>query len=87
MVDASECGIQHASSELVRAAVLSWVTEYKVPVFNETGEGLVRHIVTRVGIRTGEVLAMVVATKNHIPVPEKLINKLKKWFPASPASS
>ncbi len=82
IVDASECGIQHASSELVRAAVLSWVTEYKVPVFNEeTGEGLVRHIVTRVGIRTGEVLAMVVATKNRIPVPEKLINKLKKMVP------
>jgi len=82
IVDASECGIQHPSSELVRAAVLSWVTENKVPVYNEeTGEGLVRHIVSRVGIRTGEVLAMLVANKKRIPVPEKLVNKLKKMVP------
>jgi len=82
IVDASSCGIQHASSELVRATVMAWVVENKVPIYNEeTEKGLIRHIVVRVGVRTGEVMAMLVATKNRIPFAEKLVNKLRKQVP------
>ncbi len=82
IVDASACGIQHPSSELVRAAVLTWIVENKVPIYSEeTEKGLIRHIVVRVGVRTGEVMAMLVATKNRIPFAEKLVNKLRKQVP------
>jgi 23S rRNA (uracil1939-C5)-methyltransferase len=82
IVDASACGIQHPSSELLRAAVMSWIVENKVPIYSEeTGKGLVRHIVARIGMRTGEAMVMLVATKNRIPAAEKLVNRLRKQVP------
>lgn len=82
IVDASACGISHPSSELVRAAVLSWAEAHRVPIYDEkTGKGVLRHIVCRVGTRTGEVLAMVVATGNRIPHAEKLVSRLRSEVP------
>ncbi len=82
IVDASACGIQHPSSEKVRAAVLGWAIDSRIPMYDEeTGEGLLRHIVTRVGFATGEVLAMVVATEKRLPHAEKLVSRLKGQVP------
>ena len=82
IVDASACSITHPSTEKVRAAVLNWADTHQVPIYDEkTGNGLLRHIVCRVGTRTGEVLAMVVATKNRVPHAEKLVNRLRSDVP------
>lgn len=82
IVDASHCGIQHKSSELARAAVLKYIQRSGATVYNEeTRSGLIRHIVSRVGIRTNEVAVTVVATMSRIPDAKLLVDILRKQVP------
>ena len=52
--------------------------ENKIQPYDEvTGHGLVRHILTRIGKTTGEVMVCLVINGNQIPAPQALIDVLK----------
>lgn len=82
IIEIKDCGIQHPFSDIARDLVLEHIKKYYIPVYNEeTGEGLIRHVVSKIGFNTGEVMVVIVATKPEIPHKQKLINMLKTKIP------
>lgn len=75
------CAIQGEDSAKATQAVLSWMRENSVPAYDEqTGRGLVRHIMTR-STTSGELMVVVVVTRADIPKANRLIELLRAAVP------
>lgn len=74
------CAIQGEDSAKATQAVLNWMRENSVPAYDEqTGRGLVRHIMTR-STTSGELMVVVV-TRADIPKAGRLIELLRAAVP------
>lgn len=77
ITDCDECKLQHRDFPKLIEAVKRYAYENPVTIYNEeTGEGLLRHIYLRQGVKTGETMVCLVINGNTIPRKESLINKL-----------
>lgn len=75
------CAIQGEDSARATQAVLNWMRENNVPAYDEqTGRGLVRHIMTR-STTSGELMVVVVVTRADIPKAGRLIELLRAAVP------
>ena len=75
------CAIQGEDSARATQAVLNWMRENNVPAYDEqTGRGLVRHIMTR-STTSGELMVVVVVTRADIPKASRLIELLRAAVP------
>ena len=82
IVDTSQCDIQHPLSDKAKEIVMGYVQALNIPVYNEvTGQGLIRHVVTKVGFNTGEIMVIIVATRPELPKLNKLLYRLKRDIP------
>lgn len=74
------CAIQGEDSAKATQAILNWMRENSVPAYDEqTGRGLVRHIMTR-STTSGELMVVVV-TRADIPKASRLIELLRAAVP------
>ena len=56
--------------------------QYRIPALEEDARrGIVRHIMGRVGVRTGEVMAVLVTNESQVPHLKDLVSMLKKMYP------
>jgi len=79
VINIDSCLIQHSINNKILKIVKDFITEEKISVYDEeTGKGLIRHIVTRVGYVTDEKLVCIVINGNNLPKSDKLIEKLKE---------
>ncbi len=77
VIDSAECGIQDKVSDSLRKMVREFAEEKKISVYDEkTGKGLLRHIMTRVGFKTGEVMVVIVINGNELPFAGELADRL-----------
>jgi 23S rRNA (uracil1939-C5)-methyltransferase len=77
IVEAPDCLIQHGASRAVVDEVREYMLEFDIPAYNEaTGEGVIRHIVTRAGFSTGEIMVVIVATSRYFPGKDRLVARL-----------
>lgn len=75
------CAIQGEDSARATQAVLNWMRENSVPAYDEqTGRGLVRHIMTR-STTSGELMVVIVVTRADIPKASRLIELLRAAVP------
>lgn len=82
IIESSECGIQDELSDRVRNIVKDFMIKYKISVYDEKkGSGLVRHIITRVGFKTGEIMVVIVISGKDLPFKKELIDELTKAIP------
>lgn len=82
IIETQACDIQHPFSDMARDIVLEHIIQFNIPVYDEkTGEGLIRHVVSKIGFNTGEAMVIIVATKPALPQKQKLINSLKTKIP------
>lgn len=82
VIESEECGIQDTVSDQVRKVVGRFITEKRIPVYDEAAhKGLVRHIVTRVGFRSGEVMVVLVLNGNALPAGDELVGRLMEAVP------
>ncbi len=82
VVPIKKCLIQNPQSEEIAKYILKFIKENKISIYNEkTGKGLFRHIVTKVGIRTGQIMCILVINGKNIPNEKQLIDKLIEKFP------
>ena len=79
IVDTKECCIQAPVNAVLVAAVRGYLEECGVaPYQEETHTGLVRHILTRVGFVTGEIMVCLVVNGTSLPRAEVLREKLER---------
>ena len=77
VVAVKSCRIQPSCADRVRAAVLSWMEQYRVRAYDERSHtGCIRHIYLRVGEKTGQLLVCVVANCAELPNRQQLCQAL-----------
>ena len=82
IIPIKECFIQNKQSQKLAKFVLDFIKENNISVYNEkTGKGLVRHIVTKVGIRTNEIMLIIVINGQSIPKEKELVKEVLEKFP------
>ena len=82
VIPMEKCLIQNPQSEEIARYILNFIKENKISIYNEkTGSGLFRHVVIKVGIKTGQIMCILVLNGKSIPNEEQLIKKLIKKFP------
>jgi 23S rRNA (uracil1939-C5)-methyltransferase len=78
IVPIEDCPIAMGDVHGVIAAVSAWMEENGVEPYDErTGQGLLRHVITRVS-RTGELMALLVATSETLPDTAGVIRNLQE---------
>ena len=82
VIPMEKCLIQNLISEEIAKTVLEFIKKNKISVYNEkTIKGLFRHIVIKVGIKTNEVMCILVINGKQIPKENELVEILTKKYP------
>ena len=82
IIPIKECLIQNKKSENLAKFVLEFIKKNNISVYNEkTRKGLVRHIVTKIGIKTNEIMCIIVINGRNIPKEKELVSEILKAFP------
>ncbi len=82
VIPIDNCLIQNKKSEEIAKFIIEFIKEKNISIYDEkTGKGLVRHIVTKVGIKTGEIMCVIVINGYKIPNESELVENLKTRYP------
>lgn len=82
VVGVESCLIQKQRNNDIVAVVRQWMQQYEIPAYNEkTGKGVVRHIMGRVGVNTGEVMAVIITAGYDLPHGKELVKMLRDAVP------
>lgn len=83
IVDMETCLIQHEQNDEVVARVKSIGRRLGITAYDEeTGQGLLRHVVVKVGFRTGEMMLVLVTNGEKIPREQEWIAAIREEIPA-----
>lgn len=79
VIENSRCCILPEESDRVKDAVIDYVNQFHVSVYDEgRHRGLLRHIYVRRGAVSGQILVCLAVNGSSIPHPEALIARLQK---------
>lgn len=79
IIDTESCAIGAPVNDKIVAIVRSFIEDNHISTYDEeTGRGLVRHILIRVGFTTKEIMVCLVTNGNKLPHSEILIDELVK---------
>ena len=82
VVGVENCLIQKQRNNDIIAVVRQWMRQYEISAYDEkTGKGVVRHVMGRVGVNTGEVMAVIIAAGYDIPHGKELVKMLRDAVP------
>ena len=82
VIPIDNCLIQNRKSEEIAKFIVEFIKKKNISIYDEkTGKGLVRHIVTKVGIKTGEIMCVIVINGHKIPNENELVENLKTRYP------
>ena len=82
IIPIKKCYIQNEKSQKLAKFVFEFLVNNNISIYNEkTKKGLVRHIVTKVGIRTNQIMCVLVINGKSIPKEEKLVKDILNNFP------
>ncbi len=73
----TDCALGVPENRVILEAVLEYMRENKVTAYREnSGKGLVRHVLIRTGFQSGEIMVCLVINGKVLPAEEKLVEKL-----------
>ena len=82
LISTDECIIQHEVNDKIIKIIKTYIRAYNASIYDEkTHKGLLRHIVTKVGFTTGEVMIVLVANGKKLPYLKELASVLKENIP------
>jgi len=82
VIKIKECMIQNKESEKIARDICKFAKENNISVYNESnGKGILRHIVIKVGVKTNEIMCVLVINGRDINNEEKLIKELTNKYP------
>lgn len=82
IINTDNCCIQHAVNNTIAGQVRRIVTDLNIATYDErTGEGVIRHVMGRVGTATGEVMVALVTATEQLPQQDKIIAALQQSVP------
>ena len=73
----TDCALGVPVNQDILQMILDYMNENRVTAYNEeTGKGLVRHVLIRYGFKTKEIMVCLVINGDNLPHSEKLVDKL-----------
>ncbi len=82
IVDTENCVIQHEANNLVANAVRGVIRRLNITTYDETTrQGVLRHVIGRVGIASGEIMVVLVTNTEILPKQEKVVEELRRNIP------
>ena len=82
IIPIQNCLIQKNISEEIAEYVLQFIKKNNISVYDENiRDGLFRHIVIKVGIKTGEIMCVFVINGKKIPKESELVKQILDRFP------
>ena len=75
IIDTPVCMLQNKINDQIVKIIRAFLTEYEIHLYDET-IGLVRHILTRIGRRTGEIMVCLVVNGRNLPHCDVLVERL-----------
>lgn len=83
IIDIDACLIQHEANDAVVLAVKQIASRLQIPAYDEVKHtGILRHVVAKVGAKTGDVMVVLITTEDFIPERERLIEAIRQQVPA-----
>ena len=77
ITDIDRCMLQNSAADEVIGIVKKHIDKYNVSVYDETShKGLIRHIVTRIGFSSGEIMVTIVINGDNIYKEKELLDDL-----------
>ena len=81
IIPIKECLIQKDISSQIAGFILEQMKKYKITAYNEEKQkGLVRHIITKVGIQTNEIMVIIVINGKEMPNELTIANNIIDEF-------
>ncbi len=78
VIDIEDCIIQKQANNKIMQVVRKWMQQFNIAAYDETyGKGVVRHVMGRVGVKTGDVMAVIITACYDIPHAGELVTMLK----------
>lgn len=82
IVHTENCLIQHKANNIIAQQVRTVLSQLGIAPYDErTGQGVVRHVLGRVGTASGEVMVVLVTATNELPHKAEVIAQLQAKVP------
>lgn len=82
IVHTENCLIQHKANNIIAQQVHTVLSQLGIAPYDErTGQGVVRHVLGRVGTASGEVMVVLVTATNELPHKAEVIAQLQAKIP------
>lgn len=82
LINIEHCAVQHPQTTKATETVKRILQDLRIPIYNERNrKGIVRTIVARVGIQTGELQIVLITAQKELPKKEIIIEKIKSELP------
>ncbi len=82
VVSVPDCAIQNQTANQILHTIRRLATEFRLPAYNEdTGKGLLRHVLIRCGYATRQIMAVLVLGQSEFPGRSNFIRKLRAAHP------
>ena len=79
IIPVKDCLLGVKENEPILAAVMQWMSDYQIPAYDEnTGKGVVRHILIRYGFTTKEIMVCLIINANKLLQKEALVEALRQ---------
>ncbi|WP_394237849.1 23S rRNA (uracil(1939)-C(5))-methyltransferase RlmD [Niallia oryzisoli] len=82
LIHIEQCAVQHPKTNKAIGTVRKVLQKLEIPIYNErSGKGIVRTIVARAGLQSGELQIVLITAKEELPKKDLLIEEIKKRLP------
>ena len=82
IIPVESCLIQNEKAEKVAKTVFEFIKENKITIYNEqTRKGTIRHIIVKIGIKTDEIMCIIVTNDEKIEKENELVDAITSEFP------
>ena len=82
IIPIQECLIQNKESEKVAKDIFNFIKENKISIYDETTrKGAIRHIIVKIGVKTGEIMCIIVTNEENIRYENKLVEYITQKYP------
>ena len=76
IIPVEDCLLGVPENKDILEAVKDWMKAYQIPAYDESdGSGLVRHILTRYGFTTKEIMVCLVINGDRLPMQQELVER------------
>ena len=76
------CQIQHPAINKIANKMVELINKYELSIYNETtGEGLVRHLVVRIGVCTNQAQLIIVTNGDKLPSQQQIVEEIMGEIP------